>query len=106
MKMDKNAQRLRAQQFSQGSGQQTVIHAVPQQPVKKAAKKVAPKQHFVVIDKVGNTLKVGDIVLRAVIAGNSPALRQCKITKIEGTKVWLDGSNQALIYTNRLVKIS
>lgn len=104
--MDKNAQRLRAQQFAQGSGQQTVIHTVPQQPVKKVApKKVAPKPLSTVSDKLGNILRVGDIVLRAVIVGNSPALRQCKITKIEGTKVWLDGSNQALIYTDRLVKI-
>lgn len=42
---------------------------------------------------------------RAVIWGNSPRLEICTVTKIDGGKLYLDGSKQAIRALDRLVII-
>lgn len=54
-------------------------------------------------DKLGKYIHIGDYVLRAVISGKSPGLVYCEVTRVEGTKVWLDNSLQAIRFNNRLV---
>jgi hypothetical protein len=54
------------------------------------------------IDRLGKEIKLNDLVLRAVQHGKSPALNVCLVTKVEGSKVWLDGSPAAIIFNDRL----
>jgi hypothetical protein len=56
------------------------------------------------LDKLGKQLHKGCLVARAVVRGNSPGLDICEVTSVsENGDVFLDGSNKALIYTNRVV---
>lgn len=56
-------------------------------------------------DVQGFTFTVGCKVARAVIWGNSPRLEICTVTKIEGGKLYLDNSKQAIRALDRLVII-
>lgn len=56
-------------------------------------------------DVQGFTFTVGCRVARAVIWGNSPRLEICTVTKIDGGKLYLDNSKQAIRALDRLVII-
>ncbi len=56
-------------------------------------------------DVQGFTFTVGCKVARAVIWGNSPRLEICTVTKIDGGKLYLDNSKQAIRALDRLVII-
>jgi hypothetical protein len=56
-------------------------------------------------DKQGFTFTVGCKVARAVLWGNSPHLEICTVTKIDGGKLYLDNSKQAIRALDRLVII-
>jgi hypothetical protein len=48
------------------------------------------------LDFLGRELKVGQTVIRAKLRGNSPALEQRTVTKVEDGKVYLDDSHVPL----------
>jgi hypothetical protein len=54
------------------------------------------------IDRLGKEIKLGDYVLRAQQYGSSPRLDLCLVTKVEGSKVWLDDSPTAIRFNERL----
>lgn len=56
-------------------------------------------------DIQGFTFTVGCKVARAIIWGNSPRLEICTVTKIEGDKLYLNDSKQAIRALDRLVII-
>jgi hypothetical protein len=56
-------------------------------------------------DVQGFTFTVGCRVARAVVWGNSPRLEICTVTKIDGGKLYLDNSKQAIRALDRLVII-
>jgi hypothetical protein len=56
-------------------------------------------------DIQGFTFTVGCKVARAVIWRSSPHLEICTVTKIDGDKLYLNGSKQAIRALDRLVII-
>ena len=57
-----------------------------------------PKDYF------GRLFSVDDTVFRAYIQGtNTPLIYQCKVTRIEDGKVYLDNSKVALKYPERVI---
>lgn len=61
---------------------------------------------FDCVDKLNRPFVVGDTVLRAVAVGRAADLRQCVVTHVTKTDVYLDGSKQAIVYPERLVIIT
>ena len=54
-------------------------------------------------DKLGFGFQVGCKVIRPVILGKSPMLDICEVTRIEGDKLYLDNSKQAIRFPERLL---
>lgn len=54
------------------------------------------------IDRLGKEIKLGDYVLRPEIWGSSPILSLALVTRVEGSKVWLNDSPQAIRFNERL----
>jgi hypothetical protein len=56
-------------------------------------------------DMKGFAFNVGCKVARAVMWGKSPKLDICEVTRIEGGKLYLDDSKQAIRFPERLLII-
>ena len=56
-------------------------------------------------DKLGFAFNEGCKVARAVMIGKSPVIDICTVTKIDGSKLYLDNSKQAIRYPERLLII-
>lgn len=54
-------------------------------------------------DKLGNVIKVGDKVARAILWGNYPQLAIQTVTSITDAGLYLDNSAQHIRYLDRLV---
>lgn len=76
---------------------QKLMQAGISAPVIPKVKPAGPK------DLQGTEFKVGQRVARAATIGNSPTVKVCKVTDINGPCVYLDGSRQAVKYPNRLL---
>ena len=92
---DKNAQRQRAAELSQNLAAQGVA--------KPVLAPIAPSVKKGPTDKRGKLIQVGQEVARAVSSGRSVTIAICKVTRIEGNRVFLDNSPQSLVYPNRIV---
>lgn len=94
MSFNKQEQMLRAAQVNAANAAQGVKPPSLPMPITTPVVKV-PR------DKRGQQIKLYDVVVRAV--GRTADLQICKVTKIDGLKVYLDNSKQALIYNDRIV---
>lgn len=56
-------------------------------------------------DMKGFTFTEGCKVIRATLWGKSPRLEECKVTRIEDGKLYLDDSKQPIRYPERLLII-
>lgn len=56
-------------------------------------------------DMKGYAFNVGCKVIRAVMSGQSPKLAECKVTRIDGDKIYLDNSKIPIRYPKRLLII-
>ena len=97
MSFNKVEQIRRAAEFenelaAQGKSAPVIIH-----PVAK------PKPVNVPKDFKGVDLRVGDSVARAVVNGRTPLIEICEVTRVDGKKVYLDGSPQALRFPERVL---
>ena len=54
-------------------------------------------------DKFDATFHEGCQVLRPVMWGKSPMIELCKVTRIDGSKLYLDDSKQPIRFPERLV---
>ena len=114
--IDKNEQRRRAQEMSQslaaqGQVKPTLTYPVTQARLQTPRQLVAPQSNLNCVyiiptgpkDMMGTVLKEGQEVARAMMMGRTPYIKLCKVTKVEGSNVYLDGSKQALRIPDRVV---
>lgn len=57
------------------------------------------------VDMMGLNFHEGCRVARAVVSGRSPSIDICTVTQIKDGKIYLDNSQQAMRYPNRLLII-
>lgn len=100
MNFNKAEQLRRAAEFEADQAAQGKVAPVIAQPV------ATPKPTKVPRDFKGVELRVGDSVARAVINGRTPLIEICEVTRVDGMKVYLNGSPQALHYPARVLILS
>ena len=100
--IDKNEQRRRAAEMSQNLAAQGLTKPTLTYPVSKPRPVVAPIPTGA-RDMEGKSFSVGQTVLRAMLMGRTPYIKKCHVTAIEGGKIYLDGSKQAIRMPERLV---
>lgn len=99
MSFDKAEQLRRAAEFEATQAAQGKVAPVIAPPV------ATPKPIKVPRDFKGVELRVGDTVVRAVVWSHTPLLEIREVTRIDGMKVYLDNSPQALRFPERVLII-
>lgn len=100
--IDKNEQRRRAAEMSQNLAAQGLTAPKLTYPVQTPRQVVAPVPYGP-RDMDGKSFAIGQTVLRAMLMGHTPYIKKCTVTAIEGGKIYLDGSKQAIRMPERLV---
>lgn len=107
--IDKNAQRLRAEQMSKNLAAQGLQAPKLTFPTSTLRQVVAPQvKNFGLLpagvkDLQGEVLREGQTVARPMLLDRSPYIKLCKVTLVKGGKVYLDNSKQPLRIPNRVL---
>lgn len=68
--------------------------------------KVTPRTNSNHVDMNGVTIKLDDIVIRAIKHGNSSALERCTVTSIKNGDVYLNHAIQPIRTPNRIMVVT